>query len=604
MPVDYGFLQGAAPSQQDSDAGGKVTVTIRVDADCFLQCDGEFVDVQLEAGKVVKTELLAGQHLLEFMSVDDINIKVEKVVDFPNAGKSYLLVVNELKALVAPPAPETPEVPSAPETCPQKPDPELLKKQYLNACKRAYEDYVLDPSEKEELERYRLELGLDETTANELLEQVMRNAPKTELSGQAKIKLKQLTGAINNNEVEAILQQIGDFESIADKFANDELQYKYYLVLSALCHEKCIKKYESSKINNYWKSFWTYLAYLKANKSDRASEILFSLSEKYSNYPEDNTTLLAAAGSLIKSGKDAAKNYLSAVAGDYSTSLQRFAEALYTIIDPKTAKNMSADKNTCAFFFVHLFGEKVFNYHPKTKEELIYCIKDKINKEGLGTKDNLLDLNDIDTSEIVDMRHLFDNGINGELKELSVNGYFDISKWDVSNVKDMSHMFGNSNFNGNISNWDVSNVEDMDYMFWECNFNGDISQWDVSNVKDMSCMFRDSKFNGDISNWDVSNVKDMNFMFCGSAFNGNVSKWDVSNVKDMDHMFCRSKFNGDISDWDVSNVKDMTGMFHASRFNGDISQWDVSNVGNMFIMFDNCPLESNPPKWYKRWLNS
>ena len=567
MPVDYGFLQGAAPSQQDSDAGGKVTVTIRVDADCFLQCDGEFVDVQLEAGKVVKTELLAGQHLLEFMSVDDINIKVEKVVDFPNAGKSYLLVVNELKALVAPPAPETPEVPSAPETCPQKPDPELLKKQYLNACKRAYEDYVLDPSEKEELERYRLELGLDETTANELLEQVMRNAPKTELSGQAKIKLKQLTGAINNNEVEAILQQIGDFESIADKFANDELQYKYYLVLSALCHEKCIKKYESSKINNYWKSFWTYLAYLKANKSDRASEILFSLSEKYSNYPEDNTTLLAAAGSLIKSGKDAAKNYLSAVAGDYSTSLQRFAEALYTIIDPKTAKNMGVNGNTCAFFLVHLFGEKVFNYHPKTKEDLIDCIKDKIKKEGLGTKDNPLDLNDIDTSEIKDMSSLFnaEDGLidaeDGQLQELAKNGYFDISQWDVSNVKDMSNLFLYSEFNGDISNWDVSNVEEMFAIFRHSNFNGDISQWDVSNVKDMRRMFEGSNFNGDISQWDVSNVKDMQNMFYESNFNGDISKWNVKRDCSM--------------------------------------RWHI--IGDVIHgMFDGCPLEKHPPKWYKR----
>ena len=415
--------------------------------------------------------------------------------------------------------------------------------------------------------------------------------------------------------MEAILQQIGDFESIADKFANDELQYKYYLVLSALCHEKCIKKYESSKINNYWKSFWTYLAYLKANKSDRASEILFSLSEKYSNYPEDNTTLLAAAGSLIKSGKDAAKNYLSAVAGDYSTSLQRFAEALYTIIDPKTAKNMSADKNTCAFFLVHLFGEKVFNYHPKTKEDLIDCIKDKIKKEGLGTKDNPLDLNDIDTSEIKDMSSLFnaEDGLidaeDGQLQELAKNGYFDISQWDVSNVKDMSNLFLYSEFNGDISNWDVSNVEEMFAIFRHSNFNGDISQWDVSNVKDMGAMFKYSKFNGDISNWDVGNVEEMSGMFWGSNFNGDISQWDVSNVKDMRRMFEGSNFNGDISQWDVSNVKDMQNMFYESNFNGDISKWNVKRdcsmrwhiIGDVIHgMFDGCPLEKHPPKWYKR----
>ena len=45
----------------------------------------------------------------------------------------------------------------------------------------------------------------------------------------------------------------------------------------------------------------------------------------------------------------------------------------------------------------------IYNYHPKDKNELIKAIQDKIDKEGLGTKNNPLDLNDIDTSEITDM---------------------------------------------------------------------------------------------------------------------------------------------------------------------------------------------------------
>ena len=137
-----------------------------------------------------------------------------------------------------------------------------------------------------------------------------------------------------------------------------------------------------------------------------------------------------------------------------------------------------------------------YNYHPKTREALIDCIIKKINKKGLGTKDNPLDLNDIDTSEITDMRSLFKHE----------KSYFDISKWDVSKVEDMSNMFYNSSFDGNIS------------------------KWDVSNVKNMYSMFKSSKFTGK---------------------------------------------------------------------NGNISNWDVRNVKNMYGMFYNCPLENNPPKWYK-----
>jgi surface protein len=70
----------------------------------------------------------------------------------------------------------------------------------------------------------------------------------------------------------------------------------------------------------------------------------------------------------------------------------------------------------------------------------------------------------------------------------------------------------------------------------------------------------------------------------------------------MSDMFSYSKFTskkGDISKWDVSNVTDMYGMFMHSKFIGDISNWNVSKVQDMTRMFEKCPLENNPPKWYK-----
>ena len=191
-----------------------------------------------------------------------------------------------------------------------------------------------------------------------------------------------------------------------------------------------------------------------------------------------------------------------------------------------------------------------YNYQPKDKFELNDLIKKLLEERGLDA-----DLNDIDISKITDMNFLFDKP-----------SFSKVNKYDL------------------------------------CNFNGDISKWDVSNVKSMVGMFLESKFNGDISNWDVSKVERMDRMFEGSKFtgeNGDISNWDVSNVKNMSFMFNNSKFNGDISNWDVSNVKSMAGMFLESKFNGDISNWDVNNVKDMINIFNKCPLEKNPPKWYK-----
>ena len=67
-----------------------------------------------------------------------------------------------------------------------------------------------------------------------------------------------------------------------------------------------------------------------------------------------------------------------------------------------------------------------YKYFPQSKEELKAIIETRIENEG-----NKVDLNDIDTSKITDMSHLFFH--------LDFNG--DISNWDVSNVRDNEDMF-------------------------------------------------------------------------------------------------------------------------------------------------------------------
>ena len=100
MAIDFSFLDAAAPQPQQQAAPQEdvANVTLRVDTDAMLLCDGEFMDIQLKGGVITKVQLPVGQHLLEFLSEENPDIKVEKIVDFPVAGKSYLVMVGELKA--------------------------------------------------------------------------------------------------------------------------------------------------------------------------------------------------------------------------------------------------------------------------------------------------------------------------------------------------------------------------------------------------------------------------------------------------------------------------------------------------------------------------
>ena len=75
-----------------------VNLTARADADCQVVCDGDFLFL-LNANQIAKEKAPAGQHILEFISIDHPEISVEKIVDFPEPGKNYLVVVKEFQEL-------------------------------------------------------------------------------------------------------------------------------------------------------------------------------------------------------------------------------------------------------------------------------------------------------------------------------------------------------------------------------------------------------------------------------------------------------------------------------------------------------------------------
>lgn len=120
MPVDFSFLENAAPKAPEPEKpknDDMANVAVRVDAESFLMCDGEYIDIIIKADQVTKTKLPTGQHLLEFISTKDSQVKVEKTVDFPEGGKNYLVIVDGLKSALTPPPlmPQQPAQPQAPK---------------------------------------------------------------------------------------------------------------------------------------------------------------------------------------------------------------------------------------------------------------------------------------------------------------------------------------------------------------------------------------------------------------------------------------------------------------------------------------------------------
>ncbi len=105
MPNNYfDFLeQNSIPESKDSKGGstdeGMVNLTVRADADCQVVCDGDFLFL-LNANQIVKEKAPAGQHLIQFIALEDSDVIIEKIVDWPTPGKNYLEIVSGIKEKV------------------------------------------------------------------------------------------------------------------------------------------------------------------------------------------------------------------------------------------------------------------------------------------------------------------------------------------------------------------------------------------------------------------------------------------------------------------------------------------------------------------------
>ena len=264
----------------------------------------------------------------------------------------------------------------------QKTEAELRNErniQFMELCKEVFKDGLLDEEEKGMLVTERIRLGIDETEAARLIEMARKSSMSrmTTLGMRDSMTLKTIDRYIESNNVQVLCGQIPRLEALARNYKVDEVLYRYYMLLAALQPEKLILEYETNAADEYWKTYWVAIAYMKRGDAMNAEDAIVKL-DFYPEYSEDNSLLLSAVSTYGEFGADAASEYICAILPEHCSSLlMPFIHALFLEVSPERAAEIGADKDKCQFYIDNLVNLESPEEKVARKELCLVSLNDK-----------------------------------------------------------------------------------------------------------------------------------------------------------------------------------------------------------------------------------
>ena len=234
--------------------------------------------------------------------------------------------------------------------------------QFREHCKKVLADGILTHEDCVWLEEQRLQLDLPEDIAQHILKK-LRNINKrpTAMTMAQRIQLDNFKKVISGNMIESIKNQMPNIQVIASKIQDEELHYFNYMVLAALEPNEIIRLYDDSvRIeDNYWLTYWTYVAYQKIGNRLKAENVFLELAKWNDCKPHEDIELVAILGHLILKEKEIASEiFVRTINGAYSPILSNLSDVIsvilfYDIDDVNKNKLLTQNK----FYIEHFLKE-------------------------------------------------------------------------------------------------------------------------------------------------------------------------------------------------------------------------------------------------------
>lgn len=264
-----------------------------------------------------------------------------------------------------------------------------LKLDAINQLRSKAEEIVaergrIDSIAMAQLRPFALKLGIDEESFKSIIKDVRanRNGCTSGLSSANARYLEQAKQAIQTNDFDTLSNLFPRIEAMATISMEEDVQYIYNQGLSILNPDKLITLHERSTDENYWRSFWTIISYIKIEKYTEAAKVLALFETERFDKPESDQNLLEAYFNFIKNDAEEAKEFLNEIVDNTSEQLKPFLHALETYIYKEENKSPEI-----AFYREHIFAESIKELSPKEVTEIAQTPKIAINKVWVDQAD-------------------------------------------------------------------------------------------------------------------------------------------------------------------------------------------------------------------------
>ncbi len=265
----------------------------------------------------------------------------------------------------------------------QKTPAEILvesRKTYRDRCKDLFKDGFITDDGLKELEEIRCSINLDVIIAQAIRDEVKALSVKviTELPEALKIKLEIFHKAISQNNTEGISSIIPELEKWMKRVRSSELSSIYYQLNAILYPEKYKKILLENNTEDYWKTYWSYIAYSLQGLNAEAGSALAELTAWNSFYPQKNQVLLLAIGYLMNNDVLSARLAYSTLSTGVSNELTSIKSAISELMGTDyTNKNIVNLSGNTLFYAHNLFTEFFKEIESKLKENKAKQIEDE-----------------------------------------------------------------------------------------------------------------------------------------------------------------------------------------------------------------------------------